>query len=52
MFVGVGFWTVPNLYLGHRLVSELRGFASTEQHDEVILGSLLDIPDGAMLVFG
>lgn len=43
---------MPDLYLGHRLVSELRGFASTEQHDEVILSNLLHIPDGAMLAFG
>ena len=48
--VGVGFWTVSDLHLGHRLVSELRGFASTEQHDEVILNNLREIPDGATLV--
>ena len=26
--------TVSDLHLGHRLVSELRGFVPTEQHDE------------------
>jgi len=45
-----GFWTVSDLHLGHRLVSELRGFVSTEQHDEVILENLREIPDEATLV--
>jgi len=31
--VGVGFWIVSDLHLGHRLVSELSGFVSIEQHD-------------------
>ena len=48
--VGAGFWTVSDLHLGHHLVSELRGFVSTEQHDEVILENLRVIPDGATLV--
>ena len=48
--VGVGFWTVSDLHLGHRLVSELRGFASTDQHDDVIVNNLREIPDGATLV--
>lgn len=48
--VGVGFWTVSDFHLGHRLVSELRGFASPDQHDEVILNNLREIPDGATFV--
>lgn len=50
--VGAGFWTVSDLHLGHCFVSELREFASTEQHDEVIVNNLREISDGAMLVFG
>lgn len=41
---------MSDLHLGHRLVSELRGFASPDQHDEVILNNLREIPDGATLV--
>lgn len=41
---------VSDLHQGHCLVSELRGFASLEQHDEVILSNLREIPDGALLV--
>ena len=44
------FWTVSDLHLGHRLVSELRGFALIERHDEVILSNLREVPDGATLV--
>ena len=45
--------TVSDLHLGHRLVSELRGFVPTEQHDEVIVNKLREIPDGATTgVFG
>ncbi len=48
--VGPGFWTVSYLHLGHRLVSELRGFVSTDQHDAVILNNLREIPDRVTLV--
>ena len=48
-----GFWTVSDLHLGHRLVSELWGFVSIEQHDEMVLSNLREIPDGATTgVFG
>lgn len=41
---------MSDLHLGHRLVSELRGFASPDQHDEVILNNLREIPDRVTLV--
>lgn len=44
------FWTVSDLHLGHRLVSETRGFDSPEDHDRVILDNLRAVPDGATLL--
>ncbi len=44
------FWTVSDLHLGHRLVSELRGFADTDEHDRVVLDHLREVPDGATLL--
>lgn len=44
--VGIGSWMVSDLHLGHHLVLELRGSASTDQHDEVIVNSLREVPDG------
>lgn len=41
---------VSDLHLGHHLLLELRGFASTDQHDEVIVNNHREIPDGATLV--
>lgn len=43
-------WLVSDLHLGHRRVSELRGFADTDEHDRVILDHLREIPDGATLI--
>ncbi|WP_186314568.1 hypothetical protein [Corynebacterium glyciniphilum] len=40
-------WPVSDLHLGHRKVSELRGFADTDEHDRVILDHLREVPDGA-----
>lgn len=33
-------WFTADLHLGHRLVSELRGFDSTAEHDNAILGGI------------
>jgi calcineurin-like phosphoesterase family protein len=33
-------WFLSDLHLGHKLVSELRGFATTDEHDAVVLRSL------------
>lgn len=43
-------WLVSDLHLGHRKVSELRGFADTDEHDRVILDHLREVPDGATLI--
>ena len=33
-------WFTSDLHLGHRFLAELRGFATTDDHDEVILDNL------------
>lgn len=43
-------WLVSDLHLGHRKVSELRGFDETAEHDQVILDNLRAVPDGATLI--
>ena len=46
-------WLTADLHLGHRFVSELRGFADPEDHDEKILASLyqdLDIGDSLWIL--
>lgn len=35
-------WFTSDLHLGHRLVSNLRGFSDTDDHDRVILGNLAE----------
>ncbi len=34
-------WFTSDLHLGHRFLAELRGFESTTEHDEVVLGNLV-----------
>lgn len=44
------FWITSDLHLGHPLLTQLRGFASTSEHDTTILGGLYGIPDNSTLV--
>lgn len=44
------FYVTSDLHLGHRFVSKLRGFESTEDHDKVIIDNLMALPDGATII--
>lgn len=46
-------WYISDLHLGHKLVSELRGFDSTADHDEAVIESLAPVTSGdALWVLG
>lgn len=42
-------WFTSDLHLGHKLVSELRGFASTDEHDSAVMESLYKVGRGDQL---
>lgn len=44
------FYISSDLHLGHQLVSELRGFATTTEHDDAILRQLWDLPSGSTFI--
>lgn len=50
MFDSEDFYISSDLHLGHPLVSRLRGFTTTEAHDDVILRQLWSLPAGATFV--
>lgn len=35
-------WFTSDLHLGHQFLANLRGFETTQEHDEVVLGNLTD----------
>lgn len=45
-----GVWFTSDLHLGHEFIAKDRGFATVEEHDEAVIGSLQRIPaDGSQL---
>jgi calcineurin-like phosphoesterase family protein len=45
-----GFCLVSDLHLGHRKVSQLRGFDDVDDHDRVVLDNLRAVPDGTTVI--
>lgn len=50
MFDSENFYISSDLHLGHPLVSRLRGFATTEPHDDTILRQLWSLPTESTFV--